>query len=88
VNPTHLVFGTTADNAQDMMTKGRQGKSEPRLTYEQVQEIRRLLAHGATKSEITQRYGICRSTVQSIEAGTSWNEPAGQGWLFTDAELA
>jgi hypothetical protein len=82
VNPTHLVLGTKADNSQDMLRKGRGGLTEPKLTYDEVHEVRRMLAAGSTKAAVCERFGICRSTVQDIESGTSWNEHPGQGRLF------
>ena len=82
VNPTHLIVGTKADNAQDMLRKGRSGPWEQKLTYEQVREVRRMLATGTTKAAICERFDICRSTVQDIESGTTWSDPPGQGWLF------
>jgi len=83
VNPTHLVLGTKADNSRDMLRKGRSGTTEPKLSFEEVQEIRKLLLNGATKGEICEKFDICRSTVQDIETGVSWNENPRQGWLFS-----
>ena len=82
VNPAHLVLGTKADNSQDMLRKGRQGRTEPKLSYDDVRQIRRMLAAGSTKSEVSERFDICRSTVQDIESGACWNEQPGQGRLF------
>ncbi len=83
VNPTHLVLGTKADNSRDMLRKGRSGNTEPKLSFEEVQEVRKLLLDGATKGEICEKFDLCRSTVQDIEAGVSWNENPRQGWLFS-----
>ena len=85
VNPTHLVLGTKADNSRDMLRKGRDGLPVPKLSFEQALEVRALLARGATKATVCERFGICRSTVQDIEAGASWSEDGPhQGWLFAD----
>ena len=83
VNPTHLVLGTKADNSSDMLRKGRDGNTLKKLSYEQVLEARRMLAEGATKAEVGECFGICRSTVQDIESGASWGgEHPLQGRLF------
>ena len=85
VNPRHLVLGTKADNSRDMLRKGRQGQTAKKLEYAEVLEVRRMLANGATKGAISDKFGICRSTVQDIENGATWPEPtadASQGYLF------
>lgn len=83
VNPRHLVLGTKADNSRDMLRKGRDGHPVRKLTYEQVVEVREMLAQGATKAAVSERFDICRSTVQDIETGATWsNEADPQGELF------
>jgi len=85
VNPTHLVLGTKADNSRDMLRKGRDGAPVPKLSLEQALEVRAMLTRGATKAAVCERFGICRSTVQDIEAGASWSEDEPhQGRLFAD----
>ena len=84
VNPTHLVVGTKADNSRDMLRKGRDGYSVHKLSYEQVIEVRKMLSSGATKAEVSERFGICRSTVQDIETGATWGGDGSlQGRLFS-----
>ncbi|MFT7537446.1 MAG: hypothetical protein ACI85K_003405 [Hyphomicrobiaceae bacterium] len=63
VNPTYPSLGTKADNSQDMLRKGRDGNTVPKLRFDQVFEVRRMLAGGATKAEVCEKFGICRSTV-------------------------
>jgi len=83
VSPTHLALGTKADNSQDMLRKGRDGETNPKLRFQQVLEVRRMLAGGATKAEVCEVFGICRSTVQDIEAGATWgSDHPLQGRLF------
>lgn len=87
VNPTHLVLGTKADNSRDMLRKGRDGHPVPKLSYEQVLEVRAMLAQGATKAAVCERFGICRSTVQDIEAGATWGRDGSlQGQLFPEPQ--
>jgi len=82
VNPVHLVVGTKADNTKDMLLKKRYGNTVPKLNFEQVHSIRAMLRSGATKAEVSERFNICRSTVQDIETGSCWNENPLQGQLF------
>ena len=77
------MLGTKADNTKDMLQKNRHGDTQAKLTFEQVLEVRGLLAAGATKAEISKKFDICRSTVQDIETGSSWNENPLQGRLFS-----
>ena len=82
VNPTHLCLGTKADNTQDMLEKKRAGNTVHKLSYDKVQEVRALLRKGVTKREISERFDICRSTVQDIESGSTWAEDPNQRRLF------
>lgn len=72
VNPTHLIVGTILDNHRDKVSKGRQGLPLPKLTIEDVQEIRALIDSGEKRAVIARRFGVCRSTVQDIDKGRSW----------------
>lgn len=84
VNPTHLVLGAKADNSRDMLRKGRDRNTVPKLSFEQVLEVRRMLASGSTKAEVSEKYDICRSTVQDIETGSTWGDDhPHQGRLFS-----
>ena len=77
VNPCHLFLGTPADNAADMVRKGRSMKGErnnkAKITVEQVEQIRREYATGLYHQEhIAQRYGINQQQVSHIVSGVSW----------------
>lgn len=67
VNPKHLFLGTHQDNVQDMVTKGRHGKSK--LTEDQVQEIRLDVRRSII---IAKEYGVHRSTINRIKSGIRW----------------
>lgn len=87
VNPTHLFLGTKKDNSEDMLSKGRHGRSRPHLTREDVEEIRQRLAAGESKVSVARAYGMCRSTVQDIEGQRTWgSRQSGQLTLFESAE--
>lgn len=78
INPDHLFLGTHQDNMDDKVRKGRSsrmlGTQHPmsKLNEVEVRMIRRL------KGEITQEklgaiFGVDRSTIGKIQAGTIWS---------------
>lgn len=81
VNPGHLIPGTHADNAQDMVVRGRslRGKKNPQavLTETEVHEILRLVNEGAVKQEVARKFGVKPSTISSILHGRNWNHVTG-----------
>lgn len=80
VNPAHLFLGTRADNVRDMVRKGRSLRNKPRgerhhkakLGAAEVRSIRAEFASGATVPELAEAYGVSRSNIQFIVAGTTW----------------
>ena len=72
VNPTHLVVGTILDNHRDKVRKGRQGLPVRKLSIEDVEEIRKLIDLREKRALIARRFGVCRSTIQDIDKGRSW----------------
>lgn len=84
VNPTHLFLGTKKENMRDMLLKGRQGRSTPHLTVDQVDEIRRRVHRGESKTALAEEFSVCRSTVQDISRGVTWQraDDPRQGLLF------
>jgi len=77
VNPDHLLLGTHQDNIRDKVERGRGrvphntiGERNPqsKLTEEQVREIRQ----STQTAEFVRRFGVCRSTIQSIRRGDTW----------------
>lgn len=81
VNPGHLFLGTQAENAADMVEKGRQAAGRrnagARLTPEQVADIRRRRASGERNDDIAARYGVHRHTVTNITKDHSWHSHHG-----------
>ncbi len=80
-NPRHLFLGTAADNAADMMAKGRHrpspqpGEKNPRarLTLNQVEAIRRRIRAGhETNKQIASDFGVSHAAVSLIRRGKSW----------------
>jgi hypothetical protein len=81
VNPSHLFLGTTSDNVQDMLRKGRGVVGEhargAKLTEAGAREIIRLAHEGWTFKEIAQKFGVSEIQVGRIAHGTSWRRLGG-----------
>jgi DNA-binding CsgD family transcriptional regulator len=78
VNPDHLFAGTTKDNYDDMMSKGRgarqAGEWNPgsKLTLAQVDQIRKLKGGQRSQEEIAKQFDVSRGTIRDIWKGRSW----------------
>lgn len=80
VNPEHLFLGTSADNTQDMIAKGRsramglpgERNKSAKLTAQQVRMLRAQRSEGATYVELGRRFGIGKSQAQNICARRKW----------------
>lgn len=82
VNPAHLSTGTPADNAADMVSRGRQARGSRRgtnkLTEAQIPEIRARAAAGQLQRVLAAEYGVSRSSISRIANH--------KGWLHVPAE--
>lgn len=81
VNPDHLFTGTMAANAADMVARGRSASgerhSQAKLTADQVEEIRRLVAEGQLSQEaIGARFGVRGPAISRIATGKRWGKVA------------
>lgn len=81
VRPDHLFLGTRVDNMHDMIAKGRhvplahrsgEQHGMAKLTWEQVREIRRLLAEGKSHTDISRQFGADRKTIYNIHVNKQW----------------
>lgn len=90
VNPTHLLVGTSDDNIQDMIAKGRDrninglGRNAV-LTGKLVKYIRgryRRGSHTDGANAIAKYLGISSAVVKSVIRGTGW----GRKWDATDRQ--
>lgn len=71
VNPGHLFLGDQAANMADMVAKGRslRGRKVPRLTVDQVRDIR---GSRETLAELAERLGVCIDSVWKARRGLTW----------------
>lgn len=78
VNPSHLVLGTDQDNVDDMNRRGRQAiqrgerNGRAKVTEGDVREIRSLYSAGASRKEISDKFGISGPTVYNIVHKRTW----------------
>lgn len=81
VNADHLYWGSAADNAADMLGRGRgsappvhRGEVNNRavLTAERVVEIRRAHAGGATIRGMARDLGVSTSAIMGVVHGKTW----------------
>lgn len=75
VNPAHLFLGTSSQNTQDMLLKGRgpvgEKGSAAKLKLHEVHQIRDLLSV-FTQKQVGAMYGIQQSSVSLIKRGINW----------------
>ncbi|MDE2106555.1 MAG: HNH endonuclease [Patescibacteria group bacterium] len=78
INPDHLFTGTTKDNIDDMIAKGRSkfvGVQNGRaiLTEEDIPVIRELLAiKGVTQEAIAEHFKVSVGTISHIKNNRAW----------------
>jgi HNH endonuclease len=66
VNPDHMFIGTNADNMADKISKGRDRTAKPKLSDDDVRDIRKL-KFGPT--HIARMYGVAATTICAIQRG-------------------
>jgi hypothetical protein len=67
VNWEHLFLGTQQDNVDDMVSKGRQRKSQ--FSEADVSEMRAMSDKGLTQREIALQFGVSRPLICLLLAG-------------------
>lgn len=80
VRPSHLHLGTHPDNMHEASERRRfphgEGHSQSRFTTEQVLEIRRRHAQGATQKALAREYGVGTRAIHSIVHRLTWKHVA------------
>lgn len=81
-NPDHLFLASQRQNLLDMGAKGRLAACErhgrSKLTDDDVQAIRDLLARGHSGNEIAARFGVSQPLISHINTGRIWKRLAPQ----------
>ena len=76
VNPAHLWVGTSKQNTDDCIAKGRftigEKRKSAKLTNEKVSEIKALRASGVGRKLVAAAFGVHPATVQLIDKGRNW----------------
>lgn len=76
VNPDHLFLGTTKDNKDDEINKGRHAFGErqgnSKLSEDEVVQIKRLLASSFSGAEIGRMFNVTPEAIYLIKKGTNW----------------
>lgn len=81
VNPNHLFLGTSAENHNDALKKGRafcfkpmNGERHPMTKLKDVDvcEIRRLASEGISSTELSLKFNVNRRVIATIKRGDSW----------------
>ncbi len=76
VNPEHLFLGTSKDNSQDMVNKGRQEKGESHhsavLTEVDVRVVRKLFKEGWSQSAIGRMFDCDHKNIAAIVQRRTW----------------
>jgi hypothetical protein len=72
-NPHHLFLGTSRDNRDDCVKKGRQAKGENHGTCKLTESIvRKIRKEKISQVDIAEKYGIGRSQVSRIITKKGW----------------
>lgn len=70
VNPNHLFLGTNKDNVEDRKSKGRRVGRLKVLSYEQIHNLKELLAsNDMSYREISRQTKISRETIRRVALG-------------------
>lgn len=76
-NPSHLQLGTTLENVNDMVSRGRHPRGErhgkSKLTTREVEEIR---GSNETGNVLAESYGVHPSVISSIKRHKHWRPAA------------
>lgn len=78
-NPDHLFLGTTQDNSDDMIVKGRlvtlrgDERKSPKLREDQVLEIRKIYSEGGvTQRQLAKKYNVDQRLIWGVVNREFW----------------
>lgn len=80
INPEHLRWGNAAENARDMVMRGRQNHPDRRgskhnmakLDEQKVLEIKELFISELSNAAIARLYGVTKDNIWCIRHGKTW----------------
>lgn len=76
VRPSHLFMGTSKENHEDCISKGRHNigdrNGQTKLTAEQVNEIRSRVRRGESQTSLAQEFGVSSGNVGHIARNDTW----------------
>jgi len=80
VNPSHLEIGTSKENSQDMVSRGRanngcrigENNGNAKLSCDQIEMVKHFIAAGRTNKWIASRVGVTHSMISRIRLGKNW----------------
>jgi len=75
-NPEHLWIGTTQDNVDDKIRKGRSNKGQKhgnsKLKDEDIPEIRKMLDLGVSGAKLARKYNVSTTIISYIKNKKTW----------------
>ena len=75
-NPDHLWIGTTQDNVDDKIRKGRSNKGQKhgnsKLKDEDIPEIRKMLDLGVSGAKLARKYNVSTTIISYIKNRKTW----------------
>lgn len=75
VNPDHLWLGTSKQNTQDMISKGRDNNTRSILHVEEVLVIKRLIKSSRHNlADIGRMFSVSRASISDISLNKTWKD--------------
>lgn len=76
INPQHLLPGTSQDNENDKVERGRQARGEKngcsKFTEKQVTDIRRSFSNGEAMASLARKYKVAFNSIWQIAHRKTW----------------
>ena len=79
VNPQHLLLGTPAENAQDMVERGRHRSGYAKITADDAVFIRERAALGTPTEDLRKQFGLSTSNLARLLNREIWVNAEGFG---------
>jgi len=83
-NPAHLFLGTTQDNKDDSIKKGRHVFGvRQHLSKLNPSKVKEILRSKQTPLQLSKRLGVTRETIYHIRNGRIWKQVTGLNYVTT-----